>query len=109
MSSGSLEERLYRVERLLAGEVEVVDVVTGTMRFFAGDLHVRECRQWYAEACAEGHPFVDRDDRPDDTGSVKTAGSLSVGTYVTFYDAHGEPPAWWCYRITATARVMEAE
>ncbi len=107
MSSKTIEERLERVEWLLAGEVEAMDVVDGTRLFFAGDHPVRECGQWYAEACAEGPPLIDRDYPPYDAGTVQPAGSFPVGTYVTYWDTMMAPASWWCFRITATARGLE--
>lgn len=109
MSSGSLEERLERVERLLSGQVEVIDVVTGRRRFFVGDYAVRRCTALYAKSCAGGDPFETREDRPDNTGPFQPIGSLPVDQHVALWDDSRDPASWWRYRITATARGMEAE
>ncbi len=96
MSSKSIEERLDRVERLLAGEVEAVDVAIRKAHFFDIDHSVHPCKRWYSDACQNGDYSIQP---PADIGPVCAIGSMRVrDLFVCLEDG-----VWKCYRITAKA------
>lgn len=108
MNGLTVAERLYRMERLLTGDVEVLDTTTDVVTFLAGTTFVRTVHPWYVEECERGDVSQDKCASPHAAfGDEVRVGSLTVGATFARWDGEGDAAGWWCFQVVATARNAE--